>query len=160
MKADPIPQPDAQTVSAYETTNYFAHADKPILLRVGDSPAIRAHWLQRINARSATILTAWNPLGETNSPEQNDRAQAELLAAIDTAELRWLPASGQDPAGTWEPEPGFCVFDVPEELLDEWLVRFRQNAAVHLTLHEPCRLVWHPSLRAGMADAPSQGSSH
>jgi len=149
LKERSIPQPDAQTVAAYETTDYFAHEDKPVLLRIGDAPAIHADWLQRINAESATILTAWNPLGKEKSRQENDRAQAELRAAIGAPDLRWLPASGQDPAGTWEPEPGFCVFDVPDALLDQWLVRFRQNAAVQVTRQVPCRLVWHPSIRDG-----------
>lgn len=144
-----IPQPDAQTVAAYETTNYFAHEDKPVLLRIGDPPASHRAWLEKMGAQSATILTAWNPLSEEKSREENDRAQAELLAQIREGEFRWLPATGQDPAGTWQPEPGFCIFDVPQETLDRWLVKFRQNAAVQSTRQEPCRLVWHPSIRAG-----------
>jgi hypothetical protein len=146
--ADPfIPRPDAQTVAAYETTNYFAHEVKPVLLRIGDPPAAHRAWLENKGAQSATILTAWNPLGEELPAQANDRAQAALLAEIQAGEYRWLPASGQDPAGTWQPEPGFCVFDVPDDVLDRWLVQFRQNAAVQTTRQDPCRLVWHPSIR-------------
>ena len=78
---------------------------------------------------------------------ENERAQAALRAAIASQELRSLPASGEDPAGAWQPEPGFCVFDLPDDVLDDWLVRFRQNAAVQLTRDRPCRLVWHPAIR-------------
>ena len=127
-----IPQPDAQTVSAYESTHYFAHETKPVLLRIGDPPAVHQTWLEKMGALSATILTAWNPLGEEKSTADNDEAQAALLAAIRTAAFRWLPASGRDPAAIWQPEPGFCVFDLPKDILDEWLVRFRQNAAVRI----------------------------
>jgi hypothetical protein len=145
-----IPAPDAQTVSAYESTHYFAHDAKPVLLRIGDPPAVHQAWLERMGALTASILTAWNPLGEEKSAAENDQAQAELLAAIRELELRYLPASGEDPAAIWQPEPGFCVFNLPDDVLDDWLVKFRQNAAVQITRNEPCRLVWHPAIRTRM----------
>ena len=147
MSQQSIPVPDANTITAYESTLYFAHEAKPVLVRVGDPASSHQAWLEKMGAQSATILTAWNPLGEEKNRAENDQAQAELRAAIEDQALRSLPASGEDPAGAWQPEPGFCVFDVPDKVLDEWLVRFRQNAAVQFTRDERCRLVWHPSLR-------------
>ena len=144
---DEVPLPDAQTIAAYESTNYFALEADPVLLRIGDPPGSHLAWLEMVGARSATILTAWNPLGQEKSRAENDKAQERLLASISARELRWLPASGEDPAGNWQPEPGYCVFDVPDPVLDEWLVTFRQNAAVQATRVDPCRLVWHPALR-------------
>lgn len=148
MAPEEVPLPDAPTVAAYESTHYFAHEADRVLLRIGDPPDSHLAWLEKVGARTATILTAWNPLGQEKSQAENDRAQEHLLASIRERELRWLPASGEDPAGGWQPEPGFCVFDVPDPVLDHWLVRFRQNAAVQATREDPCRLVWHPALRA------------
>jgi hypothetical protein len=153
MSQEKIPVPDAKTIAAYESTHYFAHEAKPVLVRVGDPASSHQAWLERMGARSATILTAWNPLGEEKSPAENEQAQAALRAAIDEQALRWLPASGEDPAGTWQPEPGFCVFDIPNDMLDGWLVRFRQNAAVQFTREDRCRLVWHPAIRGRLDDA-------
>jgi hypothetical protein len=147
MAPQDIPQPNADTIAAYESTHYFAHEARPVLLRIGDPARSHQAWLEKMDARSATILTAWNPLGEEKPRAENDRAQEHLLAAIRARELRWLPATGEDPVGAWQPEPGFCVFDLPDEVLDEWLVTFRQNAAVQATRDTSCRLVWHPSLR-------------
>jgi hypothetical protein len=147
MTEERIPKPDAKTIDAYESTHYFAHEAKPVLLRIGDPASQHQAWLEKRGAQSATILTAWNPLGEEKSAAENARAQEALLSAIRARDLRWLPASGEDPAGAWQPEPGFCVFDVPDEVLDEWLVVFRQNAAVQATRNQACRLVWHPSIR-------------
>ena len=96
---------------------------------------------------STTILTAWNPLGRNLPEAENRRAQETLLSAIRARGLRWLNATGEDPTGSWEPEPGFCVLDVPDAVLDDWLVIFRQNAAVRAARDEPCRLVWHPAIR-------------
>lgn len=152
MPQEKIPVPDAKTIAAYESTHYFAHEAKPVLIRVGDPASSHQAWLEKMGARSATILTAWNPLGEEKSPAENDQAQAALRAAIDEQALRSLPASGEDPAGTWQPEPGFCVFDVPDDVLDRWLVQFRQNAAVQFTRDSRCRLVWHPAVRERLGD--------
>jgi hypothetical protein len=155
MSEQDIPVPDAGTIAAYEGTHYFAHEAKPVLVRIGDPASSHEAWLERMDARSATILTAWNPLGEEKTAEENDRAQAALREALGQRELRWLPASGEDPAGAWQPEPGFCVFDLPDELLDQWLVRFRQNAAVQVTRDRKCRLVWHPSIRGRLQQGPA-----
>ena len=77
---------------------------------------------------------------------ENDALQARLQTTILHSNLAWLPARGEDPKGSWQPEPGFCVFDMPLALLDEWLQLFRQNAAVRLDVNEGCRLVWHPEI--------------
>ena len=148
-----IPTPDAATVAAYEATDYFAHASERVLLRVGDSPEKHAGFLETLRATSATILTAWNPLGMEQTEAENGRAQEALLSAIRARGLRWLNATSEDPTGSWEPEPGFCVLDVPEPILDQWLEIFRQNAAVRASRGEPCRLVWHPAIRS-RPDAP------
>ena len=129
MSEESITVPDAKTIAAYESTHYFAHEAKPVLVRVGD-PA-KSHQAVRMVA---------------------------LRAAIEERELRSLPASGEDPAGTWQPEPGFCVFDVPADVLDEWLMRFRQNAAVQFTREDRCRLIWHPAIRLQLERAAAGGS--
>ena len=148
MTQETIPQPDAKTVAAYESTHYFAQDSEPVLLRIGDAASSHQAWLEKTGARSATIMTAWNPIGKEAPAEANELAQEDLLSAIRARNLRWLPASGEDPAGTWEPEPGFCVFDTPDDVIDEWLVIFRQNAAVRVGTDSDCHLVWHPSIRA------------
>ena len=153
-RGEAILAPDAATVAAYESTHYFAHAAERVLLRVGDPPQKHADFLEANRATSATILTAWNPFGQDQPEAENRRAQEALLSAIRARGLRWLNASGEDPSGSWEPEPGFCVFDVPDPILDDWLVIFRQNAAVRAARDEPCRLVWHPEIRA-LPDAPA-----
>ena len=85
---------------------------------------------------------------------ENDALQARLQTTILHSNLAWLPARGEDPKGSWQPEPGFCVFDMPPALLDEWLQLFRQNAAVRLDANKGCRLVWHPEI-ARMLTQPS-----
>ncbi len=40
---------------------------------------------------------------------------------------------------------------MPPDLLDEWLMLFRQNAAVRLERGTGCRLVWHPEIARMLA---------
>lgn len=147
-----IPLPSAETVEAYAATDYYAHDVGKVKARIGDRPEQHRGWLESRGARTATILTAWNPFGETTAADRNDRAQRRLLAAIAAAGLDWVPASGEDPRGHWAPEPGFCVFDAPPTLVDDWLVDFRQNAAVRIAADEDTRLVWHPAIRSAGSD--------
>ena len=87
-----------------------------------------------------------DPFGQELARAENDALQSRLQTTILHSNLAWLPARGEDPKGSWQPEPGFCVFDMPPALLDEWLQLFRQNAAVRLDANEGCRLVWHPEI--------------
>lgn len=151
MSTNPIPPlPSTQTIAAYEQTDYYAEDQPAVRLRIGDTPGQHAAWLARHGASSATILTAWNPFGQELSLTENEVLQGRLRDAIEQSGLSWLPARGEDPLGSWEPEPGFCVFDLSAALLDEWLQRFRQNAVVRLEAGQPCVLVWHPGIRRQM----------
>lgn len=143
----PIPIPSAATIAAYEQTDYFADDQPPVCLRIHDEDSRHLGWLDRHQARSASILTAWNPFGQELGAAENALRQQGLQAAIEASGLHWLPARGEDPLGSWQPEPGFCVFDAPEALLDQWLCTFEQNAAVRLARSQGCQLVWHPEIR-------------
>lgn len=146
-----ISRPSDDTIRAYEQTDYFAEDQPPVCLRIGDAAAVHLAWLDRHAAHSASILTAWNPFGQELARAENDALQARLQTTILHCGLNWLPARGEDPKGSWQPEPGFCVFDMPPDLLDEWLMLFRQNAAVRLERGTGCRLVWHPEIARMLA---------
>jgi len=133
MNGMPTPlRPSADTIQAYEQTDSLAEDQPPVCLRIGDSGQQHRAWLARHGATSASILTAWNPFGQELARAENDALQSRLQTTILHSNLAWLPARGEDPKGSWQPEPGFCVFDMPPALLDEWLQLFRQNAAGRL----------------------------
>lgn len=139
-----IERPSTETVRAYEQTDYFADDQPPVRLRIHDTDAQHQAWLDRHQAHSASILTAWNPFGQELTADDNEARQAQLRATIEASGLPWLTARGEDPEGSWQPEPGFCVFNVPSDLLKRWLEDFEQNAAVRLERGHGCQLVWHP----------------
>ncbi|MDO4636602.1 MAG: DUF3293 domain-containing protein [Lautropia sp.] len=146
MSRAPCLLPDQGTIHAYENTDYLADDQPVVRLRIGDAPQQHQQWLARHHACSASILTAWNPFGQALTHTENDALQSRLQTTILHSGLGWLPARGEDPDGQWQPEPGFCLFDLPLPLLNDWLRLFRQNAAVRVTQDSACHLVWHPDI--------------
>ena len=151
MSQESIPVPDARTIAAYESTRYFAHEAKPVLVRIGDPASSHQAWLEKMGAKSATIMTAWNPLGEEKSPAENDLAQAALRAAIEDAGAALAAGVRRGSGGGLAAGAGFLrLRHARRRSLDDWLARFRQNAAVQFTRKGRCRLVWHPSIRPAL----------
>lgn len=138
-------EPTEQLIAAYMAAEYRVHGDLPITLRVG--AAAPGGWLEVLGCQSATVVTAWNPFSEQLPADENLARQRELVAIVEAAGLRWLPAVGQDPAGQWLAEESACVLDAPLALVYAWLARFGQFAAVRVERGERCRLVWHPEVR-------------
>ena len=56
MSEESITVPDAKTIAAYESTHYFAHEAKPVLVRVGDPAKSHQAWLEKMGARSLPHL--------------------------------------------------------------------------------------------------------
>ena len=77
MNGMPTPlRPSAETIQAYEQTDYLAEDQPPVCLRIGDSGQQHRAWLARHGATSASILTAWNPFGQELARAENDALQA------------------------------------------------------------------------------------
>ncbi len=55
-----------------------------------------------------TVLTAWNPFGVVRGDAPNRVAGRHLVTAVEAAGLRWHPAAGRAPDGSWE-EAGVAV---------------------------------------------------
>ena len=142
------PPPSPALRQAFEATHYEVEGPAPAVFRIGqDGPQV-AGWLSKVGARSACIVTAWNPFSREMPAEENARRQQALLDRVEAAGLRCLPARGRDPSGQWPPEDSLCVLDASEAMLADWLRGFDQYAAVTVSARAGCRLRWHPALRA------------
>jgi hypothetical protein len=137
------PLPTLELLASYEAALYEVQGDAPAVLRIGEPPS--QHWLGQLRARSVTLITAWNPFSQAFEAAVNLERLGRLVAAVDAAGLRHLPARGCDPSGLWTPEPGLCVPDLPTALALQWLRDFDQFAAV-VADGQSCRLLWHPDV--------------
>jgi hypothetical protein len=136
----------ADLMAAYSATIVRIHGHNPVVLAMADPVGTHDRWLAQSSKANAAVITAWNPFSEVQSQDLNEADNAILLLAIEQAQLMWVPARGSGPSSEWF-EDSFCVFDVPDALLDEWLVTFRQNAAFRVRVGGQVELVWHRRFR-------------
>jgi Protein of unknown function (DUF3293) len=132
----------ADLLAAYHATVVRIHDGNPVVLSIADPVGTHDGWLALRGKANAVIITAWNPFSQVQSQDRNDADNAILVAAIEEEQLTWVSTRGSGPSGEWF-EDSFCVFDVPDALLDEWLVTFRQNAAFRVRVGEQVELVWN-----------------
>ncbi len=112
------------------------------MFSVADPTGKHDRWLAEQGASSAVVITAWNPFSQAQSQALNEADNADLLSAIEQAQLKWFYARGCGPSEEWC-EDGYCVFDGPDALVEEWLVTFQQNAALRVRFGGPVEIVWH-----------------
>jgi Protein of unknown function (DUF3293) len=116
---------------AYRNTCYEAAG---IQIRIGIYSAATDRLLLTHGARSAALITAYNPFSRVMSPAWNRRMQAGLLQAL--SRRRALPAGGS--LGQWS-EAHFLVFGDPRPV--RRLARlYRQYAIVIVRVGQPPRL--------------------
>lgn len=76
------------------------------------------------------IVTAWNPFSRELSDAENASRHEALVEAVHLAGLASHPAAGGDPAGQWKPEMSLAIIEPSDDQLDDWMIRFGQNAVV------------------------------
>lgn len=142
-----IGEASKEYADAYSKTEFTVFGTDGHVLRIGQGAQEAAAWLLRHGARSATVVTAWNPFSCELTPEQNQERQLRLQQELASTALHTLAAQGQDKLSEWPAEPSLCVFDGTADQIDSWLVKFEQNAVVQVDHTGVCTLVWHPDLR-------------
>ena len=120
----------ASLIRAYEETDYRVLEPEPFTMKIGIPSAGLARLYERTGARTATVITAWNPRSEKMSDAENEAAQARLVADLDRAGLRHLPALGADPKDQWKGEVSLLVPDAARETVEALGRKFGQNCIV------------------------------
>ena len=109
---------------AFEETHYHVLHHAPFALQVGQAqPALTALYQQH-QTDCACLITAFNPMGELLTKEENIERHAQLGKALGAAKYAVLPTVAQHPANGWPAEPGFLVIglgqDDAKRLAGEW----------------------------------------
>lgn len=117
-------------LDAYRATHYEIRAPGgQVILSVG-KPARLALEKVGISCDRLAIITAWNPFSQMMSASENNHRQGRLEREIIRAGLCFYPALGRDPSGQWPAEPSFAILDPSDNILDDWMLAFGQNAVV------------------------------
>ena len=139
----------APRLSEEQTNNYLAahYAIDSLAthVRIGAECHIVDDELQRRGATRATIVTAYNPFSVQGNLTGNELRQQWLLSFLEAMGLQFEPAEGQDPTGTWSPEPSLLVLGTTPEIDERLLRDFEQHAIVVLERGAAAQLILHPS---------------
>jgi hypothetical protein len=127
MTSSAIP---ASLIRAYEATDYRVLEPAAFTMKIGRPSPELENLYRRAGARTATIITAWNPRSEKKTDAENAAAQAKLIADLDQAGLAHLPALGADPKGEWKGEVSLLVLDAPKETVEALGRKYGQNCIV------------------------------
>ena len=126
------PGMDPALVTAYMATDYVvALPGEDVVLRVGETtPPRLARELGSEGAECWAFVTAWNPGSRVLDDHENQRRQAELVAALGEAGWRAWPGEGRGRDGLWPPEASVLIPGMDPAEAREWGRRFGQHAVV------------------------------
>lgn len=133
--------------AAYAATDYRVRdGERWLAARLGRTAAEIERLLERLNARSGTFVTAWNPRSEPATAAENAAAADVLTTEIRARGWRALPhrGVGDDPA--WPPEEGWFVLDLDETAALTLAATHGQNAVVRIEPGRPAYLIETPWL--------------
>lgn len=133
-------------VEAFVETAYIAVCNEAqIEIAVG-------HLASRLESvfpgRCFAFITAWNPLGQRQSDEENNAADRELTQLIDSHRVERIPMLATSPDGEWF-ETGWLIADVSRVTLDQWGRRFGQLGTLWWQRGHAVKLrIYHPKIPA------------
>lgn len=134
-----------ETIEAYRNTRYDVHDGKTtISLRIGEINNGIADFHRRRNVQSSVFITAWNPLGEYVSADENEKANDELRKFLVDEAVDFLEGEGVGTDTTWPPEKSVLVLGVSKERAASLCKHFKQNAVVFIGQDCIPELMFHP----------------
>ena len=135
-------QISADLIRAYEATDYRVLERVPFTMKIGKPSTALADLYRRARVRTACVITAWNPRSEIRSNAENDAAQRHLVADLDRAGLKHLPALGADPTEEWKGEASLLVLGAAQAIVKELGTRYGQNCIVWAEVDAVPRLIF------------------
>lgn len=106
----------------YETASYWLHHSQGTISFFVGKPSIPLGNL--MHGRCGALLTAYNPKSVIRSPQENEAAQAELLADLEGYRIMAASGSGEN----WPAEPSFFVIDLPKPMAEALAHKYGQSA--------------------------------
>ena len=108
------------------------------------------------------LITAWNPMSQQLSLEENCERMDQLATALDELAALWFPAVGTSPDGTWS-ENTFAIYGISRDVAIELGARFEQHAIFEATDEElivlGCDETWEVSRELEVAEVVAEASA-
>ena len=126
---------DPSLIEAYHQTDYHFG---DTFFNIGELSSKAASLLQQFAPAGGLFITAWNPLGEELTLEDNLKANQNLKAELLIRGLNVIDGYGVSKDGKWR-EDSFFTYPIDEETSLKLCCDFSQNAVVNISsngLHE------------------------
>ena len=132
-------------VLAYERAVYVVHWPGAVR-QIAFGDVLTAADVPLPCRRRFAVVTADNPFSRPTAEATNEVGRAVLHGAVEEAGRVSVSSEGRDPNGLWPTEHGVAAIDPTDRELDDWMVRFGQNAVLDVPLGQPIRLRMHPDV--------------
>lgn len=116
--------------------------DEEICFKIGKHSKKTDEILTQNNAGTFAFLTAYNPLSQKVSNEENERRQAELIKLLQAENYQFLKGYGTNEDESWEREKSLFILKITEDEAVKIARKFEQNAIVFGERNESAKLVW------------------
>ena len=128
MKCESLISPE--TIRAYRETEFRVFVEDVVVLKISEKNEELVALFKYHRSEACAFVTAFNPLGELLSHEQNSDLQKRLEEEIQFRGLTYIAGEGKHPVGDWPGEPSYLVFDLSLEAAKTLGRKFNQNAIV------------------------------
>ena len=120
-----------ELIRAYREADYIVFNEGiDIRLQVGAVNLELARLMNDKNARTASVLTAYNPYSEVKTKQENELAQMQLRERLKEMGIATLDAIGRDAKEQWESEPSVLALDLTLKQAETLADEFGQNAFI------------------------------
>lgn len=119
---------DPSLLEAYHQTDYHFG---DTFFNIGELSSKAASLLQQLAPAGGLFITAWNPLGEELTLEDNLKANQNLKAELLIRGLNVIDGYGVSKDGKWR-EDSFFTYPIDEETSLKLCCDFSQNAVVYV----------------------------
>ena len=139
MKCESLISPE--TIQAYRETEFRVFVGDMVVLKISKKNEELVGLFKGHRSEACAFITAYNPLGELLSSEQNSDLQKQLEEEIKFRGLAYIAGEGKHPVGDWPGEPSYLVFDLSLEAAKTLGRKFNQNAIVWCDLDTAPQLI-------------------
>jgi hypothetical protein len=122
---------DPALIKAYrQAVNEINMLEQDLILCIGEVNHPLVEFMKQEQVTTAACLTAFNPYSQELSLDENQVAQDQLLADLDSLSIHYLKGQGRDAAALWPAEPSVLALGITLQNTEIIAHRYGQNAFV------------------------------
>ena len=117
-----------ENLESYTNADYYVYSDPKFILKIGEKSLNLIDFYQKFNKSQASFLTAYNPMSQEMTSEQNESMNNKLETLLVKMNYPFILAEGVCPESQLPGEKSFLVFGTELLIAKELGNKFQQNA--------------------------------